>query len=54
MGMLKEDKERKLFKCLRCEWQWMSSMDMPNVCPHCQSPYWDKERLNPTQEIKKG
>lgn len=40
------EKERKVFECLRCGWQWFlkKSTNYPVRCPHCDSPYWNKPR----------
>jgi len=32
-------------KCKRCGWVWIPRKEeKPLTCPHCRSPYWDKER----------
>ena len=36
-------------KCLRCNWEWWSRVEKPARCPHCNSPYWDKERVRPVR-----
>lgn len=29
-------------KCERCEHSWITrSKELPKVCPHCKSPYWN-------------
>lgn len=33
--------------CKRCGHNWISRVAMPRQCPHCKSPYWDKERRKP-------
>jgi hypothetical protein len=35
--------ERKLFKCKRCGWEWLSAQETPTCCARCKNPYWDKE-----------
>ena len=46
--------------CKRCFHQWIPrSQELPKVCPHCNSPYWNKERRKdimkekPKKKIKK-
>ena len=42
----------KLFRwnCKRCGHQWIPRSEKePKVCPKCNSPYWNKERQNPTK-----
>jgi len=39
----KQASRRKAYRCKRCGWLWVSSMDYPTVCAKCHSPYWDKE-----------
>lgn len=43
-------------KCFRCSHEWISSdkSQIPKVCPKCKSPYWDRPRLKPKKEIKRG
>ena len=33
-------------ECKRCGWTWTPEdlTKKPRWCPHCNSPYWDKER----------
>jgi predicted Zn-ribbon and HTH transcriptional regulator len=40
------------FKCYRCGYRWVpkNPSKPPRTCPHCKSPYWDRER---TRAIKK-
>ncbi|MFH1031371.1 MAG: hypothetical protein V1767_02235 [Chloroflexota bacterium] len=39
-------------KCLRCEHTWIPRQPAPpKVCPHCNSPYWDKPRWKRTKQI---
>lgn len=33
--------EREILECLRCQWKWMSRVDIPLRCPRCQSPKWN-------------
>lgn len=33
-------------KCKRCGHEWKNRVLEPVRCPKCQSPYWDRERLN--------
>jgi DNA-directed RNA polymerase subunit RPC12/RpoP len=40
------------FKCNRCGWEWIPRVSKykekesdPVRCPHCQSDYWNKERI---------
>lgn len=30
--------------CKRCSHSWASNQEEPSRCPHCNSPYWNKER----------
>lgn len=33
------------YRCARCDWQWLPrTARRPTICPHCKSPYWDRER----------
>jgi len=33
------------FRCARCAWEWLPrTARRPTICPHCKSPYWDRER----------
>jgi len=37
----------KAYKCERCSHEWQPRKSKyPVTCPHCKSPYWDKERVN--------
>src|SRR5262245_61062019 len=31
--------------CKRCKNEWYGKLENPKVCPKCNSPYWDKDRL---------
>lgn len=32
-------------ECKRCLHKWIPrTFELPNVCPKCKSPYWNKER----------
>lgn len=32
--------------CTRCHHKWIPrSSKIPKVCPNCNSPYWNKERM---------
>jgi DNA-directed RNA polymerase subunit RPC12/RpoP len=43
------------YKCLRCKHEWIPRSDeKPKVCPHCHSPYWDRERVLRFRNIKVG
>jgi len=36
----------KRYTCKRCNHNWLPrSEEKPMVCPKCNSPYWDKERV---------
>lgn len=38
-------------KCIRCDHEWIPrTCNYPDVCPHCNSPYWNKQRR---QNMKK-
>lgn len=42
--------------CLRCTWEWdqrKAPDKRPAQCPHCKSPYWDRERQQPKQKRSK-
>src|SRR5215471_3678913 len=43
---------RFLLKCTRCQWEWLTRSTtkgrLPDVCPHCNSPYWDLPRKSKT------
>ena len=30
--------------CKRCRYSWTPRKTEVNICPHCKSPYWNKER----------
>ncbi|HIH39386.1 TPA: type II toxin-antitoxin system death-on-curing family toxin [Candidatus Woesearchaeota archaeon] len=37
-------------RCKRCYWEWIQRKEqLPKMCPHCKSPYWDKERRELTK-----
>jgi len=36
---------RKQHNCNRCGYRWFSRLRTPKNCPHCKSPYWNKERV---------
>jgi len=37
-------------QCNRCEHEWIRRKDkLPNTCPKCSSPYWNKERVRPVK-----
>jgi hypothetical protein len=36
---LKDKKDQRLKKCLRCGNQWLSKVALPKKCPKCQSKY---------------
>lgn len=36
------DTSRKLYACLRCEWQWYARKS-PQRCPSCAARTWDRE-----------
>lgn len=51
MDIRVNDKVRKLNKCNRCEHEWLQLTDkVPDRCPKCISPYWNKARV---RNIKK-
>ena len=31
-------------ECKRCGHVWIPKQEEVRICPHCKSPYWDKER----------
>jgi len=36
----------KIWNCKRCLHEWANRLDKkPVICPHCKSPYWDRERV---------
>lgn len=36
------------YRCTRCGHEWVPRASKPpRVCPHCKSPYWDRERRTP-------
>lgn len=43
-------------KCFRCGHEWISSdkEQIPKVCPRCKSPYWDRPRLKPKEDKRRG
>jgi DNA-directed RNA polymerase subunit RPC12/RpoP len=40
-------------KCIRCEYVWTPRKPHPVMCPHCNSPFWDKPRVNEGNYISK-
>lgn len=37
-----------IYRCARCAWEWIArTKRRPTICPHCKSPYWDRERERP-------
>ena len=47
-------KERKIYKCKRCDWIWMARKEeIPITCPKCRSPYWNKKRINKKEDENK-
>lgn len=38
------------FQCERCPHEWIprNPDELPEVCPKCKSPYWNKPREKPT------
>ena len=35
-------------ECNRCKHKWIPRQpETPKVCPGCNSPYWDKDRVRP-------
>lgn len=39
-------------RCSRCGYEWVphNFQDIPETCPNCRSPYWNKNRVR----AKKG
>ena len=35
---------RKMLKCNRCGYEWISARN-PKYCAKCNSPYWNKKRV---------
>ena len=34
-----------VLQCTRCGYEWIQRQaTAPKSCPHCNSPYWNKER----------
>ena len=31
-------------KCKRCDYEWVPRQADVRLCPHCRSPYWDREK----------
>lgn len=46
-----DKRKRKLteVECLRCDYKWYPRKPLIIRCPHCGSPYWNRER-----NVKKG
>lgn len=39
------------YRCARCNWEWLPRTSRrPTICPHCKSPYWDRERERGVKE----
>lgn len=36
----------KVCRCRRCNHEWASRVDMPRMCPNCQSKKWDSDDAN--------
>jgi predicted Zn-ribbon and HTH transcriptional regulator len=42
-----------LVRCNRCDYLWFPrTLNEPKVCPACNSPYWNKERVFIKKELK--
>jgi predicted Zn-ribbon and HTH transcriptional regulator len=37
-------------KCLRCGYVWNPRKPHPVMCPQCNSPFWDRERISEIKE----
>lgn len=44
--MKKQSENFKVYKCLRCGWEWGSRLGKPVRCASCRTPYWDTERIS--------
>lgn len=44
--LARPDDPTKDFHCVRCGHEWAARKDdgLPERCPHCSSPYWNKAR----------
>ncbi len=43
--MIREKDLKYTLRCMRCLWEWFPrSLKLPDVCPKCKSPYWNKPR----------
>ncbi len=31
-------------KCIKCNKNWISRLEIPKICPNCKTKYWNKER----------
>lgn len=51
MKQAKKVDNRNKYECKRCGYKWLSARERNeiNVCAHCHSPYWDKERTRPVK-----
>lgn len=39
-------------ECKRCGYKWKPRIETePKQCPHCKSPYWNKERKNGSPKL---
>jgi predicted Zn-ribbon and HTH transcriptional regulator len=38
-------KNRTLFKCLHCGWEWLSFDNPPVRCARCKTPYWNRQPI---------
>ena len=42
------------FVCCRCGHQWKPRRKaLPNVCPKCKTPYWNRQRI-PLKDVSRG
>jgi len=43
-------------KCSRCGYEWVPHDfdDVPETCPRCRTPYWNKERVRAKKGEKKN
>jgi hypothetical protein len=50
------------FRCLRCSHEWLprnalqqgsrpTTDDLPRVCPHCKTPYWNRQRAHASRSL---
>jgi hypothetical protein len=54
VSRLAKELQSKSVVCKRCGWTWTPRKSVILTCPHCKSPYWDRERQKKVREEGEG